>query len=115
MGGSLAFRTAAAAPDRVRAVASFHGGALVTDDSESPHRLMAKTKAAYLILPGADDAVNEPHAVDALRKAAEAAGRPAEIEVYKANHGWCVPDAPAYDAAEADRAWGRLLALYAGL
>jgi carboxymethylenebutenolidase len=115
MGGALAFRTAAAAPDRVKAVASFHGGMLVGDTPDSPHRLMAQTKASYLILPGQDDAVNEPDTVDALHAAAEAAGRPAEIEVYKANHGWCVADAPSYDPAEADRAWERLLALYAGL
>ncbi|MBV1689440.1 dienelactone hydrolase family protein [Novosphingobium sp. G106] len=115
MGGALAFRTAAAVPDRVKAVASFHGGSLVSDAPDSPHRLMAKTRASYLILPGQDDDKNEPDAVAALREAAAAAGRPAEIEVYKANHGWCVPDAPSYDKAEADRAWDRLLALYAGL
>jgi carboxymethylenebutenolidase len=115
MGGSLAFRTAAAVPDRVRAVASFHGGGLVTDAPDSPHELMAKTDAAYLILPGRDDDANQPEAVELLRDAAESAGCPAEIEVYNANHGWCVPDAPSYDAAEADRAHVRLLALYAGL
>ena len=37
MGGPMAFRTAAANPDRVGAVASFHGGNLVTMDPESPH------------------------------------------------------------------------------
>jgi carboxymethylenebutenolidase len=115
MGGSLAFRTAAAVPDRVRAVASFHGGGLVSDAPESPHRLIDKTRAAFLILPGRDDNVNEPHAVAALEDATEGAGRPAEIEVYDADHGWCVPDAPSYDAGEADRAWDRLLALYKGL
>ena len=115
MGGALAFRAAAAAPDRITAVASFHGGSLVTDAPDSPHRLMDQSRAAYLILPGQDDDANEPHAVAALQAAAEAAARPAEIEVYKANHGWCVPDAPSYDAAEADRAWERLLALYARL
>jgi len=115
MGGALAFRTAAAVPDRVRAVASFHGGGLVTDQPNSPHRLMTKTHAAFLILPGRDDDENQPEAKSVLREAADAAGRPAEIEVYKANHGWCVPDAPSYDKAEADRAWDRLLALYAGL
>ena len=31
MGGPIAFRTAAAVPDRVGAVASFHGGGLVTN------------------------------------------------------------------------------------
>jgi carboxymethylenebutenolidase len=46
------------------------------------------------------------------------AGVPAEIEVYPARHGWCVPDmpvekgAPLYDATQAERAWGKLLALY---
>lgn len=115
MGGACALRTAGAVPDRVKAVASFHGGNLVTGAPESAHRTIAKTRASYLILPGSDDNQKEPHARDALREAADAAGRPAEIEVYNANHGWCVPDAPAYDVAEAERAWGRLLALYAGL
>ena len=40
------------------------------------------------------------------------AGRPAEIEVYKGDHGWTVPDSPVYNQAEADRAWDRLLDLY---
>ncbi|MDR2856608.1 MAG: dienelactone hydrolase family protein [Novosphingobium sp.] len=115
MGGGQAFRTGAAVPERVGAVASFHGGGLVTDAPDSPHRLFAMTNAAFLILPGRDDHAGQPEAVGLLREAAAAAGRPAEIEVYNADHGWCVPDAPAYDAGEADRAWGRLLALYAGL
>jgi carboxymethylenebutenolidase len=115
MGGGQAIRTAAAVPERVKAVASFHGGGLVTDAPDSPHRIIDKTQAAYLILPGRDDDAKEPGAVAALRQAATAAGRPAEIEVYAADHGWCVPDAPAYDKAEADRAWQRLLALYAAL
>lgn len=115
MGGGQAFRTGAAVPERVRAVASFHGGGLVTEAPDSPHRIMAQTQAAFLILPGRDDDAGQPEAKDALRAAADAAGRPAEIEVYAADHGWCVPDAPAYDRAEADRAWQRLLALYAAL
>ena len=42
----------------------------------------------------------------------------AEIEVYPARHGWCVADmpiekgAPIYNATQAERAWGKLLALY---
>ena len=36
MGGPMAFRTAAAVPDRVGAVASFHGGGLVTTNAEQP-------------------------------------------------------------------------------
>ena len=36
MGGPMAFRTAAAVPDRVGAVASFHGGGLVHRHAEQP-------------------------------------------------------------------------------
>src|SRR5208283_2298247 len=45
MGGPIAFRTAAAVPDRVGAVASFHGGGLVTDAPNSPHLQAAQTRA----------------------------------------------------------------------
>ena len=46
-----------------------------------------------------------------------AARVPAEIEVYPSQHGWCMsgftaPPAPIYDKAQAERAWGKLLALY---
>lgn len=115
MGGALAFRTAHAMPGRVKAVASFHGGGLVTDKPDSPHRLLPETQASYLIAPGRDDDARAPGDKDVLRQVADAAGRPAEIEVYPADHGWCVADALAWDRAEADRAWGRLLALYATL
>jgi carboxymethylenebutenolidase len=113
--GSFAIRTAAAVPDRVGAVGSFHGGGLVTAAPDSPHLLLAQTRAAFLIAIARNDDARAPGDKDALREAAAAAGRPAEIEVYNADHGWCTLDAPVYDKAEADRAWARLLALYSGL
>lgn len=113
--GSFAMRSAAAVPGRVKAVGSFHGGGLVTDKPDSPHRTFARTRASYLIAIAQNDDARAPTDKDALRAAALAAGRPAEIEVYAADHGWCTLDAPAYNQAEADRAWGKLLALYAGL
>lgn len=112
MGGPYTMRTAFAVPDRVRAAASFHGGGLVTDKPDSPHRLFAQTRASYLIAIARNDDARSPADKDALREAAKAAGRPAEVEVYNADHGWCTLDAPIYDKAEAERAWGRLLALY---
>ena len=115
MGGPFTVRTAAAAPARVGAAASLHGAGLVTAEPDSPHRLLAKTQAAYLFAIARNDDAKDPAAKDALRQAAEAAGRPAEIEVYPAEHGWCVPDSPAYDPTEADRAWERMLALFEGL
>jgi carboxymethylenebutenolidase len=113
--GAVAMRTAAAAPLRVTAVASFHGGGLVSDQPDSPHLTMAETRAAYLIAIARDDDARSPGDRDVLVEAAGSAGRAAEVEVYAADHSWCVPDAPAYDADEADRAFARLLDLYAKL
>lgn len=115
MGGPFTVRTAAAVPDRVGAAASFHGGGLVTAEPDSPHKLLARTKASYLFAVARNDDQRAPDDKDFLRRAAADAGRPAEIEVYNADHGWCVPDSPVYDPTEADRAWQRMLALYAGL
>jgi carboxymethylenebutenolidase len=113
MGGPMTLRTAAALPDRVGAGASFHGGGLVTDAPDSPHRLVARIKAHYLIAIAENDDEAQPEAKDALREAFAAAGLPAEIEVYPGTlHGWCPPDTPAYNEVQAERAWSRLLALF---
>src|SRR4051794_26809416 len=55
MGGPIAFRTAAAVPDRVGAVASFHGGGLVTKTRNSPHLQAAQSKAQFLVAIAAND------------------------------------------------------------
>lgn len=113
MSGPFTFRVGAAVPDRVGAIASFHGGGLVTTAADSPHTLLAKMKAAALICIAENDHARQPEAKGALEQAAATAGRPAEIEVYPANHGWCALDSPVYDEVQADRAWSRLLATYA--
>ncbi len=115
MGGSMTIRSAAAVPGRVKAAASFHGGGLVTGKPDSPHRLLARAQASCLIAVARNDDAQAPADKDIFRAAAAEAKRPAEVEVYAADHGWCVPDAPAYNKAEADRAWARLLVLYAKL
>ncbi len=112
MGGPFTFRTAAARPDRVGALASFHGGGLATDKPDSPHLLFKTMKAAALICIAQNDDERDPQAKATLRAAADAAGRPAEIEVYPAQHGWCTIDAPVYDEAQAERAWARMLATW---
>ncbi|MDH7639299.1 dienelactone hydrolase family protein [Sphingomonas oryzagri] len=115
MGGALAFRTAAANPGRIGAVASFHGGnGLVTNDPDSPHLLIARTAATYLILQARNDDAQQPGVKDVLRKACADAGRPTVVEVYPADHGWCVPGGQTYDPAQAERAWSALLELYLG-
>jgi carboxymethylenebutenolidase len=112
MGGPIAFRTAAAAPDRVGAVASFHGGGLVTTQPNSPHLQASKTKAQFLIAIAQNDDARSPNDKTTLKETFEAAKLPAEIEVYGGAHGWCPPDSQVYNEALAEKAWSRLLALY---
>jgi carboxymethylenebutenolidase len=118
MGGPLVVKTAAALPERVGAGASFHGGGLVTDKPDSPHLLAPKIKARMYFGIASNDDQRQPDAKDKLREAFAAAKVPAEIEVYPAKHGWCVPDMPAdsgapiYSMPEAEKAWSKLVALY---
>jgi len=114
MGGPITIRTAAARPDRVGAVASFHGGRLVTDDADSPHLLVPKLEAQSLIAIAESDDEREPEVKNVLREAFTRNGLSAEIEVYEgALHGWCPPDSRVYNEAQAERAWSRLLTLLA--
>jgi carboxymethylenebutenolidase len=113
MGGPMAFRTAAAMPDRVGAVASFHGGGLVRDTPNSPHLQAAKSKAQFLIAIAATDDMRSPDEKNVLKETFAKANLPAEIEVYAgAAHGWCPPDSGVYNEPQAEKAWSRLLALY---
>jgi len=113
MGGPLAFRTSAAVPDRVGAVASFHGGGLVTDMPNSPHLQASKTKASFLIDIAENDDMSRPNEKNVLKETFEKAKLPAEIEVYAgAAHGWCPPDSRVYNEPQAEKAWSRLLVLY---
>lgn len=113
MGGALSFRTAAAVPDRVAAVGSFHGGnGLVTKNPNSPHLLIEKANAAYLVAHAQNDDAQNPQMKEDLKAAFAAAGRSATVEVYQANHGWCVKGGQVYNEAEAERAWAALNILY---
>jgi len=121
MGGALVVRTAASVPERIGAGASFHGGGLVTDKPDSPHLLAPKIKARMYFGVAANDDQRQPDAKDVLKESFAKAGVSAEVEVYPAKHGWCVPDmpiedgAPIYDKAQAERAWSKLVALYKAL
>ena len=124
MGGALVVRTAAAVPNRVGAGASFHGGGLVTNNENSPHLLAPKIKARMYFGVAANDDAQQPDAKTKLKEAFEAAKVPVEVEVYsQSQHGWCVPDMPKqangqpiYNKPDAERAWGKLMAVYkAGL
>jgi carboxymethylenebutenolidase len=120
MGGPLIMKTAATVPNRIGAAASFHGGGLVTNNPNSPHLLAPKIKARMYFGIAASDDATQPDAKDKLKAAFAAAKVPAEVELYVGTqHGWCMKDMPKqangmpiYNQADAERAWGKLLALY---
>ena len=112
MGGFIAFRTAAAVPDRVGAVATFHGANLVAMGADSPHLKVGQSKAQYLIAIAQNDDMRAPTDKTTLKTALDAAKLQNEIEVYPAMHGWCPPDTQVYNMEAAEKAWARLLALY---
>jgi carboxymethylenebutenolidase len=112
MSGPISFRTAAMRPDRIGAVATFHPGALVTDEPSSPHLLIPKSRASYLVLIAKNDAERMPKEKPTLDAAFAAARRPARVEVFPANHGWTVAGSQTYDEKQAERAWADLLPFY---
>ena len=119
MGGLMSVQSSAGVPNRIGAVASFHGGGLVTDKPDSPHLLVPKMKAQYYFGVAANDDEKQPDAKTKLAEAFQAAKLQAKIEVYDGcMHGWCVKDMPPqagkpiYDEAGAERAWGELRSLF---
>ena len=88
-------------------------GAGVVDQEGSPDLLVAEMDAHYLFAIAENDDMEDPEAKNLLRETFDAAGLPAEIEVYEgALHGWCPPDSAVYIEAQAERAWSRLLVLF---
>lgn len=114
MGGPIVFRAAANHPDRIAAVASFHGGGLATDAPDSPHLGLAKAKANFLVAVAENDHEKEPHVNHALEQAFADNNLRAEIEVYEGTqHGWCPLDSAVYHHEQAEKAWQRLNHLFA--
>ncbi len=114
MGGRLAFLPAALHPEAVRAAESFHGGGLVTDAPDSPHRLASRVKASVYLAVADGDRGCTPEHQGALAAALGAADVPYAIELYQGKrHGFAVRDhAGAYDREAADRHWRRAEAFF---
>lgn len=114
MGGPMVMRTVAAVPERFAAGGTFHGGGLATGNPDSPHLLIPETRAAMLHCVADNDDQSDPQAKVTLSEAYDVAGIDAEIEVYSgALHGWCAIDSQVYHQQQAERAWSRLLNLFA--
>jgi len=113
MGGRLALRTAGTFPDRVAAVASFHGGNLANDAPDSPHLLAPQMRALVYVAGATNDASFPDEQKQRLESALADAHVPHTIETYPAGHGWVPTDTPAHDPACAERHFTALFAFLA--
>jgi carboxymethylenebutenolidase len=114
IGGGIALRAAAVKPDRVGAMASFHGGGLYKEgDPASPHLVLDRVKARLYFGHAVEDKSMTPEDIAGLRGALEQWGGEYESEVYEgARHGWTVADNPAYNKPQAERAFAKMVALF---
>jgi carboxymethylenebutenolidase len=112
MGTRVGLRIAAAHPDRVAALAGFHGGGLVTDDPDSPHRLAGALRAELYLGHADADPSNTPEQIAALDAALDDAGVRHRSEVYAgARHGYTMADTPVYDEEACERHFGALFSV----
>jgi len=110
--GQFALRTAAAAPDMIAAAASFHGGHLVTEATDSPHTELPQVKAELYFGHAVEDQSMPPAAIEKLDDALKGWGGAYDSEIYEgARHGWSVPGRPVYDQAASERHFARLFDL----
>jgi carboxymethylenebutenolidase len=109
MGGTNALRTIEAYPNRVAGVASFHGGRIVTDRPDSPHRRVGAVTGELYFAHADNDRSMTPEQIRTLEAALDAAGVRYRSEVYEgAGHGFTMADTAAYDEAAEKRHWENL-------
>jgi carboxymethylenebutenolidase len=112
MGARVAWRIAAAHPDRVAALAGFHAGGLATDAPDSPHLSAGKIRAEVYFGHADQDPSMTADQITTLDKALDEAGVPHVTEVYPgAVHGYTMSDAPVYNEAAAERHFDALFDL----
>jgi carboxymethylenebutenolidase len=113
MGVRVGLRIAATYPDRVAALAGFHGGGLVTDDPRSPHTVAPDLDAELYFGHADNDGSNSPEQIAALERALDEAGVSHTTELYEgAAHGYTMSDTPAYDERAAERSFDALFDLF---
>ena len=114
MGGRQAFFVAAALGDRVAAMASIHGGGLVTAGDDSPHLAGARIRARLYFAVAGDDNSCSPAHLASLTQALATEGVGHQIELFPtARHGFAASDCPVHHPDATDRQWRRVLGLFA--
>ena len=103
LGGRMVIYAAAAYPETIAAVASFHPGGMVTEAPNSPHTKVPQIKARVLVAGATDDRSFPDEAKVRFEQALTEAGIDHRLETWPAHHGWVFADTESYDAAQAER------------
>lgn len=112
--GGIALRMAAAHPEKIAAVTSFHAGGLFTDAPTSPHLVLPRVKARLYFGHAEEDYSMPKEAIEKFERALAAWGGQYESETYAgAHHGWTMSDGSAYNEPQAERALAKLAELFA--
>ena len=113
MGGRHAIAAAAAYPQQILAMASLHGGRLVTDQDDSAHRRIAQMQAEAYFAWAQDDPVAPASHAAMVQQALEARALPYRLEWHPdALHGFTFPERFCYHKVSAERVWSRLFGLF---
>lgn len=112
MGVRTGVRIAAAHGGRVAALAGFHGGGLVTDAPDSPHRSASALRAELYLGHADEDPSMTPEQIAAFDAALDEAGVAHRTEIYDgARHGYTMSDTPVYNEAATQRHFDALFEL----
>jgi carboxymethylenebutenolidase len=112
MGGTNALKAIEAFPDRIKAVASFHGGRLATDQPDSPHLGVGSITGELYFGHADNDGSMTKEQIATLETALDEAGVTYTSEIYEgAPHGFTMSDTAMYNEAGEQRHWVNLFAL----
>ena len=112
MGGRNALRAITAYPDRIVALASFHGGGLATEEPDSPHLQVGKIKGEVYFAHADHDHAMPQEQIDRLEAALDEADVRFRSEIYPGTqHGFTMADTAAYSADAEKRHWEKLFEL----
>ena len=113
MSGQFVVSVGSAYPDKIAAIAAYHGVKIITDQLDSPHLQVANIKGEIYLGFASDDPFVPQEEVDALPSIMQAAGVDYAIEIYpETEHGFVFPERAVYRKHAAERHWETMLALF---
>ena len=113
MGGSAALRAAAAYPEHVQAVASYHAGRIGADTPNSVLKVLPQIKAEVYIAHADKDNSMPADQIERVRQTLDSAHVKFKAELYKeAEHGFTMSDHPAYNPRAEIKHWETLFDLF---